>query len=205
MTERELRVGAIYDPRRTTWPEGAAWTYHDGWELLLRFAGPSTLEVAGVANGPASLAIMLAGPVAIGLYRFGEGRSDAERAPLLAAIKGILPNASHDPMDAIPWSDVPLEPHLWTRVPPTEEQAPIRIVLIDADTGIVRAMRVALLAPGFTAAMRVAAAAAREAYTTAETFADALSRALRLPSHELAAQAPNVTTLPAKTGETREA
>lgn len=172
--QHEIRVGAIYDPRRRRWPEGAAFTHHDSWELLLRVATPTAREVAAAARGPASLAFFRRDCALLVLYRFGAD-VDAAGQP-----------------DPIEWSSVPLEPHLWKRLPPVEERAVLRIVLLSAEDGITRALRVVLLAPGFSQALRAAALDARAAY------ARDVAAAERRPCVELAAAAPYLTHLPRK-------
>jgi len=136
---RALKVGALFAPPRRRWPEGAAFAYFSGgYELLLRFESPTAAEIAAVERGPASLGALLYGAALLVVYRFG--------AP-------AAPEGTRDP---IAWSDVPnhvgLVLEAQRELPPRDEdQAVLRIVLVDASTGIIRALRVVLLAPGFTA------------------------------------------------------
>lgn len=188
-----IRVGAPYDPSRKSWPEGAAFVYHNGYELLLRFPSPMAGEVAAVGRGHAAIGFYVAGAAVLVLYRF-------------AMVDAAFDLHGDDADDPVAWSDVPADPHRWQRLPPGEERAQCRFVLVDADTGIVRALRVVLLAPGFTAALRAAATAARAAFRSPGAFdLDVAAAEQSMTSAEMARVASHVTVLPPKTDERRDA
>jgi hypothetical protein len=197
MTAHILAVGRPYHPERRSWPEGAAFLYHQGYELLLRYAGPSPREVDAVSGGPAALAFVQHRSALLFLFRFAD-----------PSVQRFEPHATsaNRTGSAIPWSDVPMEPHLWTELPPEEDNAPLRIVLLDAETGIVRALRLVLLAPSFTEALRAAALQARAAYAGEAIFQRDVADAERQASSaDMARAAPYLTTLPRTTGEKRDA
>lgn len=131
------RVGALYLPGRTSWPEGTDYSYRSGGhELRLFWRSPSASEVRNVKSGPASFALSIHGPVIFLLYRFG----------------------------GMPWSDQPFTIHLVPEdqraVPPptgiSEGRALLTTILVDASTGIVRVLRALSWSPAFTAAMHLA-------------------------------------------------
>lgn len=163
---RAIKVGDLYHPQRRTWPEGAAWVYHEGrYELLLRFGQPSRAETEAIGEGSSRVAFFEHGSALIGLYRFGARE--------------------------VPWSDVPMEPHAWIAMP-TEEQAPLAIALIDARNGIVRALRTILLPAGFCAALAAAAGRARSAYDPQRWARDFAEAETSLTSDEMARAASHV-------------
>jgi hypothetical protein len=161
-----VKVGGLYDPNMRRWPEGAAWIYHQGrHELVLRFDDPSAAEIAAVAAGAGAVAFFEHGAVLLGLYRFGEG--------------------------AIEWSDVPMEPHAWNAMP-SGEQVPIAFVLLDASTGIVRALRVLLLPSGFATALATAARKARDSYDPQRWQADIAAASAAFSSEQMSKLATHV-------------
>jgi hypothetical protein len=115
------------------------YNFRDGaHELLLWLGSPSPAEVADIRQGEAEFALVVEPPVIVLLYRFGR---------------------------SIRWSDAP---YSWHRVPAGQRTLPeplpegeegralLQIVLVDAATGIVRALRAVTLAPAFTAALHLA-------------------------------------------------
>jgi hypothetical protein len=127
-TWHRVEVGQLYSPTRTRWPE----TPHlrlspGGCDLALFLAEPSADEASEVRSGTVSFAWIDGGPVSVLCFRFG----------------------------ALPWMDTPFEP--W-QLPASERGVPagdpnqyllLQITLVDAATGIVRAMRVAPWTPDF--------------------------------------------------------
>jgi hypothetical protein len=132
-TWHRVQVGQLYSPNRTSWPE----TPHlrlspAGCDLALFLNEPSDDEAREVRTGAVSFAWVDGGPVSVLCFRFG----------------------------AMPWMDTPFEP--W-RLPAGERGVPagdpgqylvLQITLVDAATGIVRAMRVAPWTPGFAEQVR---------------------------------------------------
>jgi len=129
-----LKVGALYRPGRRSYPErGQYMLRDDGHELALFFASPSGREVDIMSRGEAEFGLLVRGSVMFFLYRFGSGGE-------------------------IDWSDVPFSIH---RVPKEErasmpkaaapgERGRLNVVLIDASSGLVRALRRVSLSAAFT-------------------------------------------------------
>lgn len=138
-----LAVGEPYLPGQTRFPELAQWNYRaSGHELVLFFSRPSSAEIEAVAKGPSEFALFQDRDIAILLYRF----RTAKLAP------------------AIDWSDAPFS--IW-RLPESERTAPPRglaaderalltVILVDAATGIVRAIRAVSWSPELTAHVHAA-------------------------------------------------
>lgn len=131
------RVGQLYNDQRTTWPEAGQYQFRaGGHELLLFWRSPSEREVRDVARGDAEFALYVAPPLLVFLYRFG--RMDWSDAPyswhLVPAAERTLPEPAHL-----------AEPH-----------ALLSVVLVDAESGIIRSLRALSMQPAFTAALSLA-------------------------------------------------
>lgn len=133
----EFRVGSLYHPARTSWPECAQYAYRGGGHELVLFLGaPSNAERDSVRIGLAEFALFVEPPVIVIVYRF---------AP------------------ALPWSDAPFSWHLVPEdervLPPPVDDAPpaergmLAVTLVDATTGLVRALRMLTWSPEFTRAV----------------------------------------------------
>lgn len=136
-----LEVGKLYHPNRTSWPELGEYNCRSGQhELRLFFRNPQPQEIKAVQEKKAEFAFTtLEGGLLFFLFRFGDG--------------------------VISWSDSPYCYHLLPeaeRVLPflssLQERAVLNIILVDAATGIVKAMRVVTMELDFcqklTAAIR---------------------------------------------------
>lgn len=132
----KYEVGNLYSPNRTNWPEGVEYNWRSNThELKLFYARPAVPEIVDVKRGPAEFALTVVGDILFLVFRFGPQ----------------------------PWSDAP---YSWwmvpadQRTPPPalagEERALLNILLIDAGTGIIRAVRVVSLAPAFSQALHTA-------------------------------------------------
>ena len=133
MTGYLLEVGQLYNPKRTRWPE----TPHlrlspAGCELALFFTRPAADEIQQVRKNPVSFAWVDEDLVSVLCFRFG----------------------------TLPWMDAPFEP--W-RAPIEDRGVPVggpgqrlllQIVLVDAHTGIVKALRTVTWDPAFAKAVR---------------------------------------------------
>lgn len=116
-----ITVGQPYDSRRNRWaPMPIARITETGIHLALVTENPTETEVAAVRSGVARFAWIDASNVALLAWTFDPG---------------------------IPWSDVPYSPHLerpgdmpGIRSAP-HRPAAVTVVLVDADTGLVRAVR----------------------------------------------------------------
>lgn len=134
-----LSVGQPYAPGVSRYPECTQYNFRAGaHELILFYGSPSKGEVYAARKGTAEFALALPSPQVIILaHRFG---------------------------DDLPWSD---SPYSWHLVPERERDLPsadleqsmraqLRVVLVDAATGIVRALRLLTLSPAFTRALHAA-------------------------------------------------
>jgi hypothetical protein len=128
-----LAVGEPYRPTVRQWPE----TPHlrlatGGCELALFFATPTAREVQAVRRGKAQFAWVDSEHAAVLAFRFGDG---------------------------VPWSDAPYTPHREhpdtpAGLPEGDGHLMVVVVLVDAATGIVRAIRGVTWPPRFVAAVR---------------------------------------------------
>jgi hypothetical protein len=128
-------VGELYHPDRTSWQECGVYQWRGGaHELILFLESPTPREVEQVRQGPSEFALFCSQPVLICCYRFG----------------------------SMPWSDSPYTIHL---VPAAERLAPsdlptplsrdlLHVILVAAETGIIRALRAVTFSPEFTAILR---------------------------------------------------
>lgn len=131
MSGAAYRAGEPYHPTRRSWPEIAQYNYRGGGhELVLFLRQPTSPEVRAARQGLASFAFYADQNLLVLLYAFGDG---------------------------LPWSDAPFSWHLVPAaervLPPEtrgEERALLTVVLVDATTGIIRALRVVTLSATFT-------------------------------------------------------
>lgn len=137
MESRDYEVGQPFDPSRTTWPETVTYRYRDGQHELVAFRRrPSMAEIEALTEGPSEFALYVDGDLLLLLYRFH--------------------SLELDPV--IDWSDSPFTIH---RVPEHERQLPpdgpgrgqLRVVLVDAATGLVTGARTITLDEAFTTAL----------------------------------------------------
>ena len=126
------RVGQLYHPGRTQWSENVFYYYRGGQhELLIFFGSPSRKEILAIRRGRLDVGLWWKPPVIWFLYRF---------------------------QSIMDWSDAPYSIHLVQnpeeRTPPTEleenQRMLLNITLIDAETGIIRALRASSLSPRFS-------------------------------------------------------
>ncbi len=128
-----FEVGKLYNPNKQRWLEASQYSFRGGQhELVLFFNNPTPREVEEVRRGTAEFALHVERPLIVLCYRFGDG---------------------------VPWSDAPYSYHVLPeherRLPPETDEATIRalllVYLVDAETGILRAMRQVSFSPEFTA------------------------------------------------------
>lgn len=132
MTTRQ--VGEVYSPDHARYDEGARYTYTGGaHELVLFWSGPTPAEVEGFRTRPMEVALFTHGPAAFLLYKI---------------------------KDVCEWSDVAFNIHL---VPETLRELPnetpgdrarLRMVLVDAEDGVIRAKRIVSLDKVMTQAIK---------------------------------------------------
>lgn len=138
------QVGELYNPAVTSWPdERMEWTLSpQGVELLLTYSHPSDAEVDAVRRGPARFALLAGDGALILAHRF----------------------------EPLPWADTPWQASR-QRLPVGVEAAGdgerliVSIVLVDAATGVIKAVRVVTWPERFATAM--AHAVLRQAQTAA--------------------------------------
>lgn len=128
MSFYKYEVGKPYHPSVHRWPEGSEYNFAAGEHvLLLRLNRPSAEEIHAVRKARAEFGLLVEPPVIALCYRFLPG---------------------------LPWSDAPYSWHLLKAKRPEmavlpigwEEGSPhtraiLHVILIDAATGIIRAMR----------------------------------------------------------------
>jgi hypothetical protein len=132
------QVGQPYIPGRRNWPEAVEYNYRQGAHELRAFLpNLRPWEVEAIREGPCEFALAVERDVLFLLYHFGK---------------------------ALPWSDAP---YSWHLVPEDQRTLPepaglvephdtMQIVLVDALTGIVKALRMVSFSPAFTVALRSA-------------------------------------------------
>jgi hypothetical protein len=129
-----LEVGKLYISGKTQWPEASEYNYDaDGHTIRIFLRAPTSKEIQGIKNGSIDLALHYADRIPTLLFRFGE--------------KG----------NTMPWSDCPFD---WWLVPVERRQTPepitnslaalLSILLVDADTGILKAFRVVSMPTEFS-------------------------------------------------------
>lgn len=160
-TLHRYQTGELYHPERTLWPERIIYQYRaNNHELLLFLNTPTAEEVADIARGDAELTLTVLPPALVFCCRFG----------------------------GMPWSD---SPYTWHLVDPVERTVPgepataktralMNIVLVDAETGVICALRALTLSPEFTRvltnAIRAQSAAPWNGTTVYDEHIDAIYR-----------------------------
>lgn len=125
-----LQVGQLYHPGRTRWPESPLLRMTSkGMELALFYSAPTSSEIREVKNGLAQWAWISGQHAGLLLFRFGTQ----------------------------PWADTPYQAH--RDQDPAVPGNRIQVVLVDASTGIVRALRATTWSEEFTAEVRANVAA----------------------------------------------
>jgi hypothetical protein len=132
MTTRH--VGEVYSPDHARYDEGARYAYSGGaHELVLFWGAPTPAEVEGFRIRPMEVGLFTHGPVGFLLYKI---------------------------KDVCEWSDVAFNIHMIPesqRELPNEEpgdRARLRMVLVDAEDGVIRAKRIVSLDKVMTQAIK---------------------------------------------------
>lgn len=128
------QIGEVYSPEHRHYDEGARYAYHgEGHELVLFWSGPTPAEVEGFRVRPMEVGLFTHGPAAFLLYKI---------------------------KDVCEWSDVAFNVHL---VPAEERELPnetpgdrarLRLTLVDAQDGVIRAKRIVSLDKVMTQALK---------------------------------------------------
>jgi hypothetical protein len=133
-------VGKPYSPTRAKWPEAIDFNWRGGgFEMRMFLRGPTGEEIDGIGKGRAEFALHIESPAIFLLYRFVPGMAM--------------------------WSDAPYSYHLAQRALPEEVALPdilpspqsrdlLSIILVDADSGLVKALREVSFSPEFSRALR---------------------------------------------------
>jgi hypothetical protein len=130
-------VGKPYRDGCTPWAEASSYAYRlDGHELILIVRGVTARQEDDLRCGSVDLALVADEREIVLCSRFGESLPWAHSDPFHCrdvppAWRGMLP--SPEPMPR-------LRPHL-------------RVILVEADTGLVRALRTVFLPPSFASAL----------------------------------------------------
>ena len=126
-----LQVGKPYIETKRHWPEGIDYNFRSGQhELRIFYRTPGRSEIETIARGDARFSLSVIGPNIILSFKFdGLGWQDASyNWHLVPEDQRILPELPKNP----------------------EERATLVIILIDAETGIVKALRYASFSTRFT-------------------------------------------------------
>jgi hypothetical protein len=126
MTLHSYAVGTPYSPTRTRWPEAIEYNYRSGaHELRMFLTGLTEADIAAVARGPMRVAVFVDQPVIMLITRF-EGVTDYSDSPYTIH---MVPEDERTPP-----SDVEVD-----------QRQLLQIILVAAETGIIRALRVVAL------------------------------------------------------------
>jgi hypothetical protein len=129
-----LAIGEPYDPSITNWPEGCHYNYDSSHWLHYLFTKPTSSEIASIQKGEAQFGLYIHGPVVFLLHQFGE----------------------------MAWHDAP---YSWWMVSDECRQVPtvgdglhalLKVVLVDTESGLVRALRALTFSAGFTEYLHLA-------------------------------------------------
>jgi hypothetical protein len=141
------QVGEVYSPEHARYDEGARYAYAEGaHELVLFWSSPTPAEIEGFRIRPMQVALFTHGPAAFLLYKI---------------------------KDVCEWSDVAFNIHLIPeaiRELPTEtagDRARFKMILVDAEDGVIRAKRIVSLDKVMTQAIK---------HTTQEQLAGQFNR-----------------------------
>ena len=135
-----LSVGQLYLPGTTSWPEAAEYNYFSGnHELRFFVKNPSRYISEVISKMPVQLGLFTQGDIILLVYKFTDYKKH------LVPVHGYSPFSIHlvpENMRAIP-------------VMPAgdEHEEALKIHLVDADTGILKAARTVHLSPGVSAAL----------------------------------------------------
>jgi hypothetical protein len=134
-----VEVGTQLDPD-VSWPEGAALSMFAGEpvQLMIFLSHPHELEAQAVSQAPTQFAWIDSEHVGVLAYRLG---------PILSWSEATYTPHSFDPGDGLPAVD---------------DEALVRIVLVDRDTNVVRALNTVRWPDEFATAVRESVARMRE-------------------------------------------
>lgn len=132
------KVGELYHPAKTSWPECNQLLYRGECELQMFMRSPAAAEIAAAKEGVSQFA----------LY---------DRDGLIVLLHRFMPARGHT--TGIPWSESSFAYGLMQpgdRVPPPdpasltpESRELLHLLLVDAATGVIRVLRTVSLSPEF--------------------------------------------------------
>lgn len=132
-------IGRPYHPGRTHWPENLEYNYRGGeHEIRIFMPGLAPFDIVQTQRGQIELALLDEEPVILMLIR----------------IYGFL-DWSEMPFN---WHAVPADEQSMPPVPGANEHAGVHLILTEAITGIIKAMRFFTLSPEFTMRLHTAIA-----------------------------------------------
>lgn len=126
-----IQVGKPLNPNTLSWPSMPEYNFIDGsHELIISYPNPRPQEIEAVWEATAHFAFTVIGDIIVFQFRFGA---------------------------ALPWSDcgynwhrVPEEARTLPDLPEPGERAMLAVIFIDANTGIVKALRALTFSHTFT-------------------------------------------------------
>jgi len=158
-------VGRLYHSGRRSWPEITQYSFRGGeHELVLFWQSPSHSEVDAVRRGRMDLEVWVEPPLILLLYKV-EGACGWSDAPFA-------------------WHRVEASEQVLPELPGEGETALLHVVLVDAGTGIVRAMRQISFPPETAAELHQAVRDQAAAPWDPEVHDAALGRLYRSASAE---------------------
>jgi hypothetical protein len=134
-----LEVGKPYDPARRVWPEGSDYNFRDGGhELRLLLARLSNAEVGAVRQGRVEFGLLVELPELFVITRFYAPGSDRVLLSFDCSYQWHrVPAVSRTP------------PPAWEETSPAT-RAVCTVLLIEATSGILQAIRAVSFSPAFT-------------------------------------------------------
>lgn len=133
-----LSVGQRYHPDRSSWPEGTNFNYRSGgYELLISLPQPTQAEIDAINTGEIRFALA----VLEGIIFF------------CSEFRSAIPNTYSNQLSfdsSYTWHLIPREERTIPGPEPADGRALLLVILINAGTGIIDAMRSCTLSPAFT-------------------------------------------------------
>ena len=136
----KYEVGTLYHPERTHWPETVQYNWRQGGhELVFFVANLTSKEVKAIQQGTMEFALFTEGSLIFLLYRVA-GFGDWSDAPYSwHLVKEMLPEQATLPPAVL-----------------DEERYLLSVTLVEATTGIIKALRVVTFSPQFTRQLHAA-------------------------------------------------
>lgn len=135
-----LEIGKLYVSGKTSWPEAMEYNFYgENHELRFFFKNPSNYEIEAIRKMPVQFGLFIRDEMIFLIYKFMDYKK------LKPAIDGDCPFSIHL---------VPADKRSLPELPTTEEErVMLQILLIDADTGILKVIRAVSLSHQFSVAL----------------------------------------------------